>query len=292
MLLSKQYELIGNTPIIKLNDKYFKNSIIYAKLECFNLTGSIKDRPVYQIIKRLYETKKIDKDTTIIEYSSGNTGISLSALCNVFKNKCIIVMPKSMSKQRRKMIKKYNATLVLVDGGMQSAKNKAYELLENIDNAILLNQFGDESNIKAHYKTAQEILEDIPDVEAIVCGIGTGGTITGIGEYFKENNINIKLFGVEPEESPLLTKNYAGSHKIQGIGANFIPPLLKREVITEILTVPSKEALKYQKQFIKNDGLFLGISSGAVLYGAIKVLEKYHFKKIAIICPDSGDRYI
>lgn len=292
MLLKNTYELIGNTPILELTDSYTKATKLYAKLECFNLTGSVKDRPVYQIIKDLYNEKKIDSNTTIIEYTSGNTGISLSAMSNIFKNRIIIVMPKTMSEMRRRMIANYGAELVLVDGGMKGAKDRAYEILNSTENAVMLNQFGSESNYKSHYKTAKEILEDVPDVEAVVCGIGTGGTITGLGKYFKMHNKNIKIFGVEPAESPLLTKGEAGPHKIQGIGANFVPPLVDMSLIDEIVTIPGDKAIEYQKKLIKNDGISLGISSGAALAGAIEVCKKYDFKKVLIICPDSGDRYL
>ncbi|MCH5171987.1 MAG: cysteine synthase family protein [Erysipelotrichales bacterium] len=292
MLIKNACDLIGNTPVLELNTSYSNKTKIYAKLECFNLTGSVKDRPVYQIIKDLYDTKKIDSNTTIIEYTSGNTGISLSAMSNIFNNRIIIVMPKTMSEMRRRMIANYGAELVLADGGMQGAKDKAYEILNSMKNAIMLNQFGSESNYKSHYKTAKEILEDVEDVEAVVCGIGTGGTITGLSKYFKLHNKDIKIFGVEPSESPLLTKNESGPHKIQGIGANFVPPLVDKSLIDEIITIPSDKAIEYQKILIKKEGVSLGISSGAALCGAIEVSKKYNFKKILIICPDSGDRYL
>lgn len=292
MLYKNACDLIGNTPILKLTDSYTKKSIIYAKLECFNLTGSVKDRPVYQIIKNLYDEKKIDAETTIIEYTSGNTGISLSAMSNIFKNKIIIVMPKNMSEMRRHMIAHYGAELVLVDGGMNGAKEKAYEILNNTENSILLNQFSSESNYKSHYKTAKEILEDLPDVDAIVCGIGTGGTITGISKYFKFHNKDIKIFGVEPSESPLITKGKTGSHKIQGIGANFIPPLIDKSLIDEVITISSDKAIEYQHVLVRNEGVSLGVSSGAALAAAVEISKKYKFKKILIICPDSGDRYL
>lgn len=292
MLFKNSYELIGNTPVLEMSKSYEIEANLYAKLEFYNLTGSIKDRPVYQIIKDLYDNKKIDQNTTIIEYTSGNTGISLSAMSNVFKNHIIIVMPKTMSEARRRMIQNYGAELVLVDGGMQGAKDKAYELLNTIENSIILNQFGSPSNYLAHYKTAEEILKDVPDVEAIVAGIGTGGTIMGLSRYFKKHSKNIKIFGVEPTESPLLSKGQAGPHKIQGIGANFVPPLIDKDYIDEIVLVPGKEAIKYQELLVKNEGVSLGISSGAALYGAIEVAKKYKFKKILFICPDSGDRYL
>ena len=292
MLHKNSCTLIGNTPILEISNSYHINSNLYAKLECYNLTGSIKDRPVYQIIKDLYKEKKINENTTIIEYTSGNTGISLSAMSTLFKNHIIIVMPKIMSEARRKMIKNYGAELILVDGGMQGAKEKAYELLETIKNSIILNQFNNPSNYIAHFKTAEEILEDVPNVDAIVACIGTGGTIMGLSKYFKIHNKNIKIFGIEPSESPLLTKGKSGSHRIQGIGANFIPPLIDLNYIDELILVSSDEAIKYQHLLVKNEGILLGISSGAALYGAIKVAKKYHFKNILFICPDSGDRYL
>lgn len=292
MLIKNACDLIGHTPILELTNSYTKDTKLYAKLECFNLTGSVKDRPVYQIIKDLYEKNKINSETTIIEYTSGNTGISLSAMSNIFKNRIIIVMPKNMSEMRKRMIASYGAELVLVDDGMKGAKEKAYEILNSTENAIMLNQFGSKSNYESHYKTAKEILNDLPDVEAVVCGIGTGGTITGLSKYFKNHNKDIKIFGVEPKESPLLTKGEAWPHKIQGIGANFIPPLIDKSLIDEIITIPGEIAIDYQKKLIKNDGISLGISSGAALAGAIEVCKNYDFKKVLIICPDSGDRYL
>ena len=292
MLYKNAYDLIGNTPILELKDSYAEYTKIYAKLECYNLTGSVKDRPVYQIIKDLYDKKKIDSETTIIEYTSGNTGISLSAMSNIFNNRIIIVMPNTMSEMRRRMITNYGAELVLVDGGMKGAKDKAHELLSSIENSIILNQFGSDSNYKSHYKTAKEILTDLPDADAIVCGIGTGGTITGISKYFKLHNKDIKIFGVEPSESPLLTKGEVGPHKIQGIGANFIPPLIDKSLIDEIITVSSDKAIEYQHILVKNEGVSLGLSSGAALAAAVEISKKYKFKKVLIICPDSGDRYL
>ncbi len=292
MLIKNALNLIGNTPILELSNQYSKNVKYYAKLECFNLTGSVKDRPVFQIIQDLYREKKINKNTVIIEYTSGNTGISLSAMANIFKNKVIVVMPKNMSNMRKRMIKNYGAKLILVEGGMKGAKEKAYELLEKFDNAILLNQFNNKSNYESHYKTAKEILRDVPDVEAVVCGIGTAGTVMGISRYLKEYRPSIKIFGVEPSESPLLTKGRSGPHKIQGIGANFVPPLLDKKFVDEIINVSSKQALSYQKKFIKNEGVLIGISSGAAFCGAIEISKKYNFKKILFICPDSGDRYL
>ena len=292
MVIKHAYELIGNTPILELSSSYTNKTKIYAKLESFNLTGSVKDRPVYQIIKDLYDEKKINSNTTIIEYTSGNTGISLAAMSNIFKNRIIIVMPNTMSEMRRRMISNFGAELVLADGGMKGAKEKAYEILNNTENAIMLNQFGSESNYKSHYKTAKEILIDLPDIDAVVCGIGTGGTITGLSKYFKSIGKDIKIFGVEPSESPLLTKGEAGLHKIQGIGANFVPPLVDKSLIDKIFTVSSDEAIKYQNMLVKNEGVSLGISSGAALCGAVEVSKKYNFKKILIICPDAGDRYL
>ncbi len=295
MLLKSALELVGNTPLVKLNKiSEGLNANIYLKIEKNNLSGSIKDRASYQMIIDLLESGKIKKGGTIIEPTSGNTGIGLACLANYFDLKCIIVMPSSMSMERRKLIKDYNAELVLVDGGMKECVIKANEIQANTNNSIVVGQFDNLSNVRAHYlNTGREILNDLPNTDVIISGIGTGGTIVGISKYAKEHNKNIEIIGFEPKSSPLITKGYSNKHKIQGIGANFIPSIFKSEDIDNIMLVDDDDAINTSKDLLKKEALFLGISSGAGLYIALSLAknERYKGKNIVVICPDSGERY-
>ena len=293
MLYEKMIDVIGNTPIVRLS-KMFPNNNIYVKLEKNNLTGSIKDRPCLEMILRAFEEGRITKGSTIIEPTSGNMGISLSALANYFDLKSIIVMPLSASLERRKLIKDYGGELVLVEGGMKECFQKAKEINSNLSNSMILSQFENENNPIAHYKnTIREIIEDLKEVDVIISGIGSGGTISGIGKYVKENNLDIEIIGVEPKESPLITKQVAFPHKIQGIGANFIPSILNQKVIDKIILVSYEEAYSSSREVLRNEGLLIGISSGAVISAAKSLLEasSYQNKKIVLILPDSGERY-
>lgn len=295
MLYENVLGLIGNTPMVKLSNINFElNSKLYAKIEKNNLSGSIKDRACYQMIISLINEGKLKKGSTIIEPTSGNTGIGIACLCNYFSLNCIIVMPESMSLERRKLIKDFNGKLELVQGGMKECKERANELNKEIPDSIILGQFDNENNVKAHYfYTAKEILNDLPDVDVIICGIGTGGTISGIGKYIKDNNLNIEVIGVEPKSSPLITLKKVGKHKIQGIGANFIPSILDQSAISKMVLVSDEEAIESARELVKKEGLFVGISSGAN-YAAAKQLIKdpiYKNKKILMIFPDSGERY-
>ncbi len=293
MLYEKMIDVIGNTPIVRLS-KMFPSNNIYVKLEKNNLTGSIKDRPCLEMILRAFEEGRITKGSTIIEPTSGNMGISLSALANCFDLKSIIVMPLSASLERRKLIKDYGGELVLVEGGMKECFQKAKEINSNLPNSIILSQFENKNNPIAHYKnTIREIIEDLKDVDVIISGIGSGGTISGIGKYVKENNLDIEIIGVEPKESPLITKQVAFPHKIQGIGANFIPSILNQKVIDKIILVSYEEAYSSSREVLRNEGLLIGISSGAVISAAKSLLEasSYQNKKIVLILPDSGERY-
>lgn len=295
MLYENVLGLIGNTPMVKLSNINFElNSKLYAKIEKNNLSGSIKDRACYQMIISMINEGKLKKGSTIIEPTSGNTGIGLACLCNYFSLNCIIVMPESMSLERRKLIKDFNGKLELVQGGMKECKERANELNKEIPDSIILGQFDNENNVKAHYfYTAKEILNDLPDVDVIICGIGTGGTISGIGKYVKDNNLNIEVIGVEPKSSPLITLKKVGKHKIQGIGANFIPSILDQSAISKMVLVSDEEAIESARELVKKEGLFVGISSGAN-YAAAKQLIKdpiYKKKKILMIFPDSGERY-
>ena len=295
MLYENVLGLIGNTPMVKLSNINFElNSKLYAKIEKNNLSGSIKDRACYQMIISMINEGKLKKGSPIIEPTSGNTGIGLACLCNYFSLNCIIVMPESMSLERRKLIKDFNGKLELVQGGMKECKERANELNKEIPDSIILGQFDNENNVKAHYfYTAKEILNDLPDVDVIICGIGTGGTISGIGKYVKDNNLNIEVIGVEPKSSPLITLKKVGKHKIQGIGANFIPSILDQSAISKMVLVSDEEAIESARESVKKEGLFVGISSGAN-YAAAKQLIKdpiYKKKKILMIFPDSGERY-
>lgn len=294
MLYQNVLSLIGKTPLVKLNYNNLKELNVYAKIEKLNLSGSIKDRPAYQMIKELINQDKLHQGDTIIEPTSGNMGISLACLSNIFKLNCIIVMPKSMSLERRKLISDYHAKIELVDGGMNECKIKALELQKEIKGSVILGQFDNENNVKSHYSTTiKEILEDLPDVDVIISGIGSGGTISGIGKYVKDHHLNIEIIGVEPLNSPLITLKRSGNHKIQGIGANFIPSILDQNVIYKMILISDEDAEKYSRELITNEGLLVGLSSGAVLAGAHKLIKnnEYKHKKIVLIFPDSGERY-
>ena len=298
---SSALELINNTPLVEL--KRLKKELglfanIYAKVESLNLTGSIKDRIVLSIVSELEKTYKIDNNFVVIEATSGNTGIALSAIAAIKQFKAIIVMPENMSKERQKLMLAYGAKLVLTpkELGMQGAKNKAIELNKSIKNSIILNQFETKYNPLTHYQiTGLEIYSQLNGkVDYFVAGIGTGGTISGVSKYLKEQNKNILVYGVEPLSSPLLTKGYAGSHKIQGIGANFIPKTLNLDVIDKIIDVSDENAKKYAKMLAKLEGLLVGYSSGANLFAAIEIAKnpKNKDKNIVVILPDNGSRYL
>lgn len=288
-------EMIGNTPILKI-DRYVQykdfESEIFVKLEGFNPTGSVKDRAVLGMIEALENEGKINSDTIIIEPTSGNTGISIASIAVASKYKSIIVMPESMSIERRKIITSLGQELVLTKAslGMSGAIAKANELHKNILNSVILNQFDNQNNYLSHYQTAKELIRDLNNIDILIAGVGTGGTITGIAKYFKENNINTKIVAVEPAESSVLSNNKPGSHKIQGIGAGFIPNILDLSLIDEIVTVSYLECVEEMHIFSKTEGLLIGISSGAVL-AALRKLNIGN-KKVALIFPDLGYKYL
>ena len=288
-------EMIGNTPILKI-DRYVQykdfESEIFVKLEGFNPTGSVKDRAVLGMIEALENEGKINSDTIIIEPTSGNTGISIASIAVASKYKSIIVMPESMSIERRKIITSLGQELVLTKAslGMSGAIAKANELHNNILNSVILNQFNNQNNYLSHYQTAKELIRDLNNIDILIAGVGTGGTITGIAKYFKENNINTKIVAVEPAESSVLSNNKPGSHKIQGIGAGFIPSILDLSLIDEIVTVSYLECVEEMHIFSKTEGLLIGISSGAVL-AALRKLNIGN-KKVALIFPDLGYKYL
>lgn len=292
MIYNSALELIGNTPIIRLNNI---DSNIYLKLEKFNIGGSIKDRAVLGMIEDKMKNKEINVGDTIVEATSGNTGIALSMIGRLKQLNVIIIMPESMTKERIDLMKAYGADVILTKDklGMQGSIDKANELLNNNKDYKCLNQFENTSNPKKHYKTtAKEIYKEVSDIDIFVCGIGTGGTISGIGRYLKEVNSNIKVIGVEPESSPLITKGYSNSHKIQGIGANFIPKNLDMNVIDEVITVSDENAINTIKMLGIKEGILLGISSGANVYAALELSKKYKDKKIVTVAPDGIEKYL
>lgn len=284
---------IGNTPMIKLNNIGNKN--IYVKLEKYNPGGSIKDRAVLNMIKGLEERNILKNGSVLVEATSGNTGIALSMVGALKGYEVIIVMPDTMSEERRTLMKCYGAKLILTDGklGMDGAINKAKELIENNENYISLNQFENEDNPYAHYNTtAVEILNDVKDIDIFVCGVGTGGTLTGIGRYLKEKNKDIKVVALEPKSSPIISKNIKGPHKIQGIGAGFIPKNYDDSIVDEVITVSDEEAYEGVRLMAKKEGILVGISSGANVYGALELSKRFPNKKIVTVSPDGLDKYM
>ena len=289
-------ELIGNTPLLKI--KTNTNANIFAKLECFNPAGSAKDRVAYTIIKDAEEKGILKKGSTIIEPTSGNTGIGIASMGVSRGYRVIIVMPDTMSVERRKLMTAYGAELVLTDGalGMNGAIAKAEELQKEISNSIVAGQFVNPANAMAHYKTTgPEIWNDTDGkVDVFVAGVGTGGTITGVGEYLKEQNPHIEIVAIEPDTSAVLSGESAGAHKLQGIGAGFIPEVLNIKVIDKIIKVGAENAYNTARNLAKSEGILVGISSGAALYGALTLAEKeeYTGKNIVVLLPDTGDRYL
>ncbi|MBR2430941.1 cysteine synthase A [bacterium] len=286
MVYNDILDLIGNTPLVRYSDN------ILLKLENFNPSGSIKDRASYTMIKSALERGEIDQKTMIIEPTSGNTGIGLAMVCAVLGLKLIICMPENMSDERKKSISAYGAELVLTpaEQGMQGAVNKAFELKENNSNSWIPMQFSNLDNAKAHKQTVNEILKDTDNkIGIVVAGIGTGGTAFGLKKYLPDS---VEVYGVEPAESPLFTEGKAGVHKIQGIGANFIPEISKFSELDGILTIKSDEAIEEAKNLAKEKGVFVGISAGANLLAAKKLAKENPEKTIVAIIPDGGDRYL
>ena len=289
---------IGNTPLVKINKLNQGDAIVFAKVESFNPAGSVKDRPALNMIETAERKGLINKDTVIIEPTSGNTGIGLAMVCAVKGYRMILTMPETMSEERRKLLKAYGAELVLTDGakGMQGAVDKANDLHKEIKNSFIPQQFANPSNPEVHiHTTAEEIWHDTDGkVDIVVAGVGTGGTISGIAKGLKAKNPNIKAVAVEPETSPLLSKGVAGPHKIQGIGANFVPKNFDKSVVDEIFTVSNEDALKTACRVAKEEGIFCGISSGASLYTACELSKKEENKGklIVAILPDTGERYL
>ena len=294
-------ELIGNTPLMELahiQKKYELKAKIFAKLEFLNATGSAKDRVAKAMIIDAENDGRLKKDSVIIEPTSGNTGIGLASVGTARGYRVIIVMPNTMSKERCTLIKAYGAEVVLSDGtkGMAGAIEKANELAQEIPNSFIPDQFSNPSNPKVHKETTgPEIWNDTNgNVDIFVAGVGTGGTITGVGEFLKSKKSDVKIVAVEPESSPLLSKGIAGSHKIQGIGANFVPSILNTNIYDEIIPVSNEDAYAMGKAIGMTEGILVGISSGAALAAAIKVAQRKENegKNIVVFFVDSGDRYL
>ena len=293
MINNNVLDMIGNTPMIKLNN--IGNSNLYVKLEKYNPAGSIKDRAVYYMVENLEKNGLLKKGDVLVEATSGNTVIALSMIGSLKGYKVIIVMPETMSVERRTLMKAYGAKLILTDGslGMKGSIEKMNKLLSENSNYISLKQFDNEYNPLAHYETTGvEIYNQVKDIDIFVCGVGTGGTISGVGKYLKEQNPNIKVVAVEPEGSPVISKNKKGSHKIQGIGAGFIPKNYNENVVDEVMTITDEESYEGVRIMAQKEGILVGISSGANIYAALKLCEMYPDKKIVTVAPDGIDKYM
>lgn len=294
-------EMIGNTPLLKLNNYMAKEELsasILAKIEYFSPTGSVKDRAADSMIKAAEADGTLKPGATIIEPTSGNTGIGLASVGRAKGYRVILTMPETMSPERITLIKAYGADVVLTEGakGMQGAIDKANELKAEIDGAVILGQFDNPANPQAHYETTgPEIWRDTNGaVDIFVAGVGTGGTLSGTGKYLKEQNPNIKVIAAEPLASPVLTKGESGPHKIQGIGANFVPNTLDADIYDEVICVPNEGAIETANKISKAEGILVGISSGAALWAATEIAKRPESKgkTIVVIFPDSGDRYL
>ncbi len=303
--MSKVYQsvtdLIGRTPLLEVKNiekKFGLEAKLLVKLEGFNPAGSAKDRIAFQMIKDAEEAGKLKEGSVIIEPTSGNTGIGLASIGASRGYRVILTMPETMSVERRNLLKAYGAEIVLTDGaqGMKGAIEKAKELAEETEGAFLAGQFVNPSNSKVHrLTTGPEIWEDTDgEVDIFIAGVGTGGTVTGVGEYLKSKKEDVEVIAIEPSSSPILSKGEAGPHKIQGIGAGFVPDVLNTEIYDEIITVENEDAFDYGKLVAVEEGILVGISSGAALWAGIKVAKRPENKgkTIVVFLPDNGDRYL
>ncbi len=300
-ICSSAVKLIGNTPLLRLErlEEHLNLPVILlAKLECFNLSGSVKDRVAKAILDDAAQRGLLHENSVILEATSGNTGIGLAAVGAAMGYRTILIMPDTMSKERRALLSAYGAELILTDGalGMSGAVQKAEELHHKLKESILANQFANPVNPFIHYtSTGPELWHDAEgSIDIFVAGVGTGGTITGVGQFLKEKNPDIRIIAVEPETSPMLSKGYAGAHGIQGIGANFFPELLDPSIYDEVLSVSENSASSFAQLIAKKEGVLVGISSGAALSAAVQLASRPENtgKTISMLFPDSGDRYL
>lgn len=300
MLFHNIAEMIGKTPLLDAQSFAASQNVrahLLCKLECFNPAGSAKDRVALSMLDDAEERGLIKEGATIIEPTSGNTGIGLAALCARRGYRLILTMPNSMSAERRALLAAYGSEIVLTDGtlGMQGAVEKAKELATKIENSFIPSQFDNPANPRAHYTTTgPEIWADCDGkIDAFVAGVGTGGTLSGVGRYLKEQNPNCRIVAVEPETSPLLSKGYAGAHGLQGIGANFIPENLDKTIFDEVITVGDEDAYRAARAFATTEGLLVGITSGAALHAALMLARQMgKGVRIAVLLPDTGERYL
>lgn len=299
MIYNSVLELVGNTPLLRLNNiekKYNLNCRILAKLEFLNPAGSVKDRVGLALIEEAEKKGLLKNESVIIEPTSGNTGIGLAMAAAIKGYRAIIVMPETMSEERKKLMVAHGAELVLTEGkkGMAGAIAKAEELAKEISNSFIPDQFSNPDNALAHYKTTGPEIYNATNgnVDILVAGIGTGGTVTGTGKYLKEKAPDTKIIGVEPLSSPVLTEGTAGAHKIQGIGAGFVPKVLDTSILDKVIAVADEDAILTAREFGKSEGFLIGISGGAALHAAIEVAKKEQDKTIVLILPDNGSRYL
>ena len=293
MIYKDGLDLIGNTPMISLDKIGYKN--VYVKLEKYNPAGSIKDRIALSMIEGAERKGILNKESVLVEATSGNTGIALAMVGKLKGYKVIIIMPETMSMERRQLVKAFGAELILTEGskGMNGSIEKLNDLLKENKNYVNLGQFENEDNPRIHYEaTGPEIYKELPDVDVVIAGIGSGGTISGIGKFLKEQNENVKVIGIEPKSSPLITQKKAGAHKIQGIGANFIPKNYDENIVDKVITVSDEDAFEIVRLMANKLGILVGISSGANIFGAIEISKKYPDKKIATVAPDGVDKYM
>jgi cysteine synthase len=297
MIFNNALEMVGNTPLLKLNNMVDENMAeVYVKLEKYNPGGSVKDRAALGMIERAENLGLIKAGDTIVEPTSGNTGIALAMIGKLKGYRVIIVMPETMSVERRSLIRAYGAELVLTEGakGMKGAIAKAQEVAESENGFYIPQQFTNEANPNKHYATtAEEIVRDVNDLDMFVAGVGTGGTITGVGRRLKELKPEVKIVAVEPEKSPVISGGQPGPHKIQGIGAGFIPDIYVKEVVDKVITATEEEAFEAARLVAKKEGILIGISSGANVAIALKLAKELgKGKKIVTLAPDGGEKYI
>ena len=293
MIYKDGLDLIGNTPMISLDKIGYKN--VYVKLEKYNPAGSIKDRIALSMVEGAERKGILNKESVLVEATSGNTGIALAMVGKLKGYKVIIIMPETMSMERRQLVKAFGAELILTEGskGMNGSIEKLNDLLKENKNYVNLGQFENEDNPRIHYEaTGPEIYKELPDVDVVIAGIGSGGTISGIGKFLKEQNENVKVIGIEPKSSPLIKQKKAGAHKIQGIGANFIPKNYDENIVDKVITVSDEDAFEIVRLMANKLGILVGISSGANIFGSIEISKKYPDKKIATVAPDGVDKYM